>query len=100
MLHDVDIEALHLVHLERVDAAPVRPLIPQRRFPAIGRIFRQNHKLWMSSDDRLICDLWIATTTGIVVEDVDSIGVPQEFIAKGTTAKDIGLSRRAIVYFQ
>ena len=54
----------------------------------------------MSGDDRLICDLWIATTTGIVVEDVDSIGVLQEFIAKGTATKDIGLSRRAIVYFQ
>ena len=34
------------------------------------------------------------------MEDVDAIGVQQEFVAKGTTAKDIGFSRRAIIDFQ
>src|SRR5437667_4470939 len=100
MLHDVDIDTVHLVQFERVNAAPVRPLIYQGRIPTIGGIFRQDDKLRIGSDDRFVCDLWVATATGIVMEDVDAIGVQQEFVAKGTTAKDIGFSRRAIVYFQ
>jgi len=95
MLHDVDIDTVHLVQFERVDAAPVGPLIHQRRIPTIGRVFRQNDELWVGGDDRFVCDLWIATATGIVVEDIDSIGVLQEFIAKGTAAKDIRFSRCA-----
>src|SRR2546427_12513581 len=99
MLYDVDIDPVHVVQLERVNATPVRPLIHQSGIPTVGRIFRQNDKLWVSGDDCLVCDLRVATAIGIVMEDIDAIGVLQEFIAKGTTAKDIGFSRRTIVYF-
>src|SRR5216684_7492889 len=100
MLHDVDIDMVHLVQFERVNATPVGTLIHQSRIPTIGRLFRQNDKLRVGSDDRFVCDLWIATLTGIVMEDIHAIRVLQKFIAKGTTAKDIRFSWRTIVYFQ
>ena len=58
MLHDVDIDMVHLVQCERVNAAPVRPLIYQGRIPTIGEIFRQDDELRIGSDDRFVCDLW------------------------------------------
>src|SRR5229473_786574 len=90
MLHDVDIDTVHLVQFERVYTTPVRPLIHQRRIPTVGRIFRQDDKLRVGSDNRFVCDLRVATVTAVVMEDIDAIGVLQEFIAKGTAAKDIG----------
>ena len=100
MLHDVDIDAIHLVQCNRVNATPVGALIHQSRIPTVDGIFRQNDELWVSSDDRFVCDLRVSTATGIVMEDVDAIGILQKFVAKRTTAKDIGFSRRAIVCFQ
>src|SRR3989440_12821392 len=100
MLHDVDIDAIHLVQSERVDAAPVGSLVHLGRIPTVGGVFRQDDELRVGGDDRFVCDLWVATTTGIVVEDVDSIGILQEFVAKGTTAKEVGFARRAIVYLK
>ena len=99
MLHDVDIDMVHVVQFERINATPVGPLIHQSRITTVGGIFRQDDKLWVSGDDRFVCDLRIATTTAVAMEDIDAIGVLQEFIAKGTPAKDIGFSRRTIVYF-
>src|SRR5215467_5069590 len=88
------------MHFERVNATPVRPLIHKGGVPTIGGIFRQDDELWVSSDDRFVCDLWVATATGVVMEDVDALGVLQEFIAKGAPAEDIRLARRTIVYFE
>ena len=99
MLDDVDIDTVHVVQFKRVNAIPVGPLIHQGGIPAVGRIFRQDDKLWVSSDDRFVCDLGITTATAVAMEDIGSIGILQEFIAKGTPAKDIGFSRRTIVYF-
>src|SRR6266571_2369322 len=100
MLHDVDIDTVYLVQFERVNATPVGTLIHQSRIPTVGRIFRQNDKLGVGSNDRFVCDLWVATVTRIVMEDVDPFRVLQEFVAKGTSAKDKRFSRCAIVYFE
>src|SRR5437899_1153650 len=99
MLHDVDIDMVHTVRFERINATPVGPLIHQGRITSVSRIFRQDDKLRVSGDDRFVCDLWIATAAAVAMEDIGSIGILQEFIAKGTPAKDIGFSRRTIVYF-
>ena len=88
-----------MVQFERINATPVGPLIRKGRITAVGRIFRQDDNLWVSSDDRFVCDLGITTATAVAMEDIGSIGILQEFIAKGTPAKDIGFSRRTIVYF-
>src|SRR5437667_9734299 len=90
MLHDVDIDTVHMVQFEGIDATPVGPPIRQSRIPTISGVLRQNDKLWVGSYNRFVCDLWIAAITGVVMEDVDSIGVLQQSVAKGTTAKDIG----------
>ena len=49
MLHDVDVDAVHLVQVERVDAVPVGSLIHQRGIATIGRVFGQNDKLRVGS---------------------------------------------------
>ena len=91
---------VHVVRFERINATPVGPLIHHGRITTVGRVFRQDDKLRVSGDDRFVCDLRIATTTAVAMEDIDAMGVLQEFIAKGTPAKDIGFSWRAVVYFQ
>src|SRR5437868_14274112 len=100
MLHDVDIDAIHLVQFERVDAAPVGSLVYLGRIPTVGGVYCQDDDLRIGGADSFVCDLWVATTAGIVVEDVAAVGVLQEFVAKGTTAKDVGFARRTIIDFQ
>ena len=75
MLHDVDIEMVHMVQFERINATPVGPLIHHSRITTVSRIFRQDDKLRVSGDDRFVCDLWIATATAVAMEDIDSIGI-------------------------
>src|SRR5438034_6073370 len=100
MLHDVDVDAVHLVQFKRIDAAPVGALIHQGGIATKSRIFSQNDKLRVGGEDCFVCDLWITTTTRIAMEDIYAICVLQQFITKGTTAKDIGFSWRAIIYFE
>ena len=49
MLHDVDVDAVHVVHFERLDAVPVGALIYQRGIATIGRVFGQDDKLRIGS---------------------------------------------------
>ncbi len=100
VLDDVDVNTVHLVQCERCDAIPVGALIYQRRIATEGRVFGQNDKLWICTDDGFIRDLWITTVTTVVMKDVDPVRVLQQLIAERTTAKDIGFARRAIVYFK
>ena len=100
MLHDIDVDAVHAVRFERVDAAPVGTLVYHGWIPTEGGIFRQDDELRVGGDDRLVSDLRVATATGIVVEDVDAIGVLQEFVAEGAATEDIRLAGSAIIDFE
>ena len=51
MLHDVDVNVVHLVQFERINAAPVGALIHKSRIAPIGWIFSQNDKLRVGSEN-------------------------------------------------
>src|SRR5260370_15711952 len=92
VLDDVDVDTVHLVQCERCDAIPVGALIYQRRIATEGRVFGQNDKLRICTDDGLILDLWITTVTTVIMEDVNPVRVLQQLIAYRPAAHDIGFA--------
>src|SRR6185312_10227118 len=94
---DIRIDAIDLVHLEGIYTAPVGTLVDRVDVTAIHRILGEDDILRVRADDRFDGHLWKPSIDGVIMKDINAIGILDKLIIKGATAEDIWLILGSII---